>query len=136
MTHRNKGSTGSAFASTSSCASACHHTSTSGCAPLALLVVAFSSVSASPSCHASCQAPRPPPFIMPQPFITPLLFGWFFLAPCPRSLVVTPPVAASCCTPLVWLVCRIARRLGLSYGWLLCCLSSRRCLLRIYASRS
>ena len=54
----------------------------------------------------------------------------------PPPLVATLPGTASRRTPLVRLVCRIVWRLGLSYGWLLCCLSSRRCLLCVYASRS
>ena len=66
------------------------------------------------------------PFITPPPFVAPLLFGWLSLclAPRPRPLVATPPGAASRHTPLVRLVCRIARRLGLLYRWLSYCLSS------------
>jgi len=68
----------------------------------------------------------PPPFITPPPFVAPLLFTWLSLclAPWPRPLVATPPGAASCHTPLIRLFCPIAQRLGLSYGWLSCCLSS------------
>ena len=68
----------------------------------------------------------PPPFIMPPPFVAPLSFTWLSLclAPWPRPLVATPPGASSCHTPLIRLFCPIAQRLGLSYGWLSCCLSS------------
>jgi hypothetical protein len=44
---------------------------------------------------------------MPRPLVAPLSFGWFSLclAPHPRPLVVTPPGAASHCTPLCgWFV--------------------------------
>jgi len=37
--------------------------------------------------------------------------------------------------PHLVVVCHIARRLGLSYGWLSWCLLSHRCLLCVYASR-
>jgi hypothetical protein len=68
----------------------------------------------------------PPPFITPPPFVVPLLFGWLSLclAPRPCPLVAIPPGATSRHTALVRLICRIARRLGLSYRWLSYCLSS------------
>jgi hypothetical protein len=62
-------------------------------------------------------------------------FAWL-LDPALSSLVAAPPGDAFCHTTLVRLVCRIAQGLGLSYEWLSCCLSSRRCLLCVYASHS
>jgi hypothetical protein len=46
-----------------------------------------------------CPAPRPLPFIMPQPFITPLLFSWLLRCPAPQ-----PP---SCCNSTWCLVLRL-----------------------------
>jgi hypothetical protein len=64
------------------------------------------------------------------------LHCWFSLclASCPCCLIANLPGATSGCTPYVWLVCSIARPLGLSCRWLSCCLSSRHCLLCVYAS--
>ncbi len=53
---------------------------------------------------------------------TPL--AWFIVTLAwrlPPSLVAALPGAASRRTPFVRLACRIVRRLGLSYGWPLCC---------------
>ena len=75
---------------------------------------------------------------MPPPFVVPLLVCWLSLCLTlrPPPPIATPPSATTCHNPLVWLVCRIARRLSLSCGWLLCCHLSCCCIQCICASQS
>ncbi len=111
----------------------CRHTSASHHIPRVQLVVTFPGASASPSRHPGALASA----IHHTSTFCSAPLAWLVVLLClapPPPLVVTPPIAASRRTPLVRLVCRIVRHLGLSYEWLLSCLSSHRCLLCVYAS--
>jgi hypothetical protein len=116
------------------------HTSASASrwVPLVQLVVAFPGALASPShcasaqCLGFCHSPHLH-LVAPSHSSVGCRFTWSLTPP---PLVATPPGNASCRTPLVRLVCRIAIARRLSYGWLSCFLSSHHCFLCIYASQS